>query len=76
MMMIVSKGLTIVLNSEAVGIKCKAKGRNDAGGYEGWSANYVLRWKEGIEWRLFRNLVEMWLANGLEKRTRKKSANG
>jgi hypothetical protein len=46
--------------------KCEAKRRKDAGGYgKGWPANYVLRWVKGIEWRLFRNLVESWLANGL-----------
>jgi hypothetical protein len=47
--------------------KCEAKRRKDAGGYgKGWPANYVLRWVKGIEWRLFRNLVESWLANGDE----------
>ena len=33
-------------------------------GRKGWSANYVLSWREGTEWRLIRNLVEMWLTTG------------
>jgi hypothetical protein len=36
-------------------------------GMKGWRSNYVLRWKEGIEWRLIRNLAEMWLTTGWEK---------
>ena len=38
---------------------------------KGWRSNYVLRCREGIEWQLIRNLVEMWLATGLEENDEK-----
>jgi hypothetical protein len=60
-----SHQLTIVLDSEAVSRKCKA----DEGmmGMKGWSASYVLFWREGIEWRLFRIWWDVWLATGGQK---------